>query len=99
MVNMRFEGTDGERVREAADQFARNMVARDLSIGKGPMILGPAPAPIERIKGRERWQMLLRGNDRALLHEFVRRAQAETTILGRSPQLRIVVDVDPYNML
>jgi primosomal protein N' (replication factor Y) len=99
MVNIRFEGTNGERVRETAEQFAKNIVARDLRNGRGPMILGPAPAPIERIKGRERWQLLLRGNDRALLHETVRRAQTETAILGRSSQLRIVVDVDPYNML
>ena len=63
------------------------------------MILGPAPAPIERLKGRVRWQMLLKGKDRRTLHTLVRKAQEELLTHGQSQGVRIVVDVDPYNML
>jgi primosomal protein N' (replication factor Y) len=99
IVNVRFEGKEGERVRGAAEQFVERLVAQAPREGKPPTILGPAPAPIERIKGRERWQVLLKGEDRLLLHDIVRKAQEESVSRGRSPHVRIIVDVDPYNML
>lgn len=99
IVNVRFEGTEGERVRETAEQFVERLMAHMPREGKLPMILGPAPAPIERIKGRERWQVLLKGEDRQLLHDLVRKAQEDATRRGRSAHVRIIVDVDPYNML
>src|SRR5262249_40834972 len=69
MVNVRFEGADGERVKIAAEHFVERLsAAKILQNGKGLAILGPAPAPIERINGRERWQVLIKGEDRPLLH-------------------------------
>lgn len=100
MVNVRFEGADGERVRTAAEHFvARLSAAKTSTNSKGPTILGPAPAPIERIKGRERWQVLIKGEDRPFLHDLVAKVQEQLPGRGGSSQLRIVVDVDPYNML
>lgn len=99
MVNVRFEGKDGGRVRESAEQFAQLVAAKAPRNSKGISILGPAPAPIERIKGRERWQVLLKGEDRLLLHSIVGQIQDEFLDRERSPHVRIVVDVDPYNML
>lgn len=99
LVNVRFEGAEEDRVREAAERFAERLNAQSSPSGQTLSILGPAPAPIERIKGRTRWQVLLKGADRFALHESVRKVQEELEVHGRSPQLRIVVDVDPYNML
>lgn len=99
IVNVRFEGTEGERVRGTAEQFVERLTAHLPREGKLPTILGPAPAPIERIKGRERWQILLKGEDRQLLHDLVRKAQEDSIRQGRSARVRIIVDVDPYNML
>ncbi len=99
MVNVRFEGKDGERVKTVAQHFVERLAARVGQQRNGPTILGPAPAPIERIKGRERWQVLIKGEDRSLLHDLVGKTQEELFTQGWSSQLRIVVDVDPYNML
>ena len=99
MVNVRFEGKDGERVRESAERFVQLISGRTPRNGKSITILGPAPAPIERIKGRERWQVLLKGEDRLFLHAVVGKLQEEFLDRERSLQVRIVVDVDPYNML
>lgn len=99
MVNVRFEGKDGARVRESAERFTRLLEAGSPRQGKSVAILGPAPAPIERIKGRERWQVLLKGEDRLLLHEVVGKMQEAVLSRERSPHVRVVVDVDPYNML
>jgi primosomal protein N' (replication factor Y) len=99
MVNVRFEGKDGGQVKETAARFAQLIAARAPRNGKSITILGPAPAPIERIKGRERWQVLLKGADRPLLHDLIGNVQEEFLERERSPYVRIVVDVDPYNML
>ncbi|MBI3248140.1 MAG: primosomal protein N' [Deltaproteobacteria bacterium] len=99
LVNVRFEGREEDRVRAAAERFAERFTAQSLSARQTLAILGPAPAPIERIKGRIRWQVLIKGVDRLALHESVRKMQEDLEVHGYSPQLRIVVDVDPYNML
>ena len=99
VVNIRFEGKEAEKVKTCAEQLARRLLADTQGAEGTPVILGPAPAPIERLKGRVRWQMLLKGKDRRTLHALVRRAQEEMLPHGQSQGVRIVVDVDPYNML
>jgi len=58
-------------------------------------IIGPTEAPIPRIKGRYRWQLLLKGRDAGSLHRLTR------TIMSLSHQLglTIQVDVDPVNFM
>jgi primosomal protein N' (replication factor Y) len=59
-------------------------------------ILGPAPAPLERIRDRWRWHVLLRSTDSNLLHHTVKSAGH---LLVRKKGARVLVDVDPLNML
>jgi primosomal protein N' (replication factor Y) len=99
MVNVRFEGKDGEHVQTVAQQFVEHLAARAAPQRNSPTILGPAPAPIERIKGRERWQVLVKGEDRSLLHDLVGKTQEAVAKQSGASRVRIVVDVDPYNML
>jgi len=60
-------------------------------------VLGPAPAPIERIRGRFRHRFLLKSKERSAL-----RAVA-LAVLGRIEEglgvARATVDIDPVNML
>jgi primosomal protein N' (replication factor Y) len=86
-----------DRGRESVGEMKR--VADDLS-RTAPMagkvdIIGPAESPIARIKGRNRWQLLLKGEDSRALHELTR------AILDRSwpGGLDIKVDVDPLNFM
>ncbi|MFQ6020244.1 MAG: primosomal protein N', partial [Dehalococcoidia bacterium] len=50
-------------------------------------ILGPAPAFIPRLRGRYRWQLLLRGDDPAAL------------LRSLSPPQGWSIDVDPVSLL
>ena len=59
-------------------------------------VLGPAPAPIVRLRGRYRWQLLLKGKQSGALLEFAGHARA---LLPRSRAGRLHIDVDPYSML
>ncbi len=59
-------------------------------------ILGPAPAPIAKLRSRYRWQLLLKGKPISALLEF---ANIARELLPRSRKARLHIDVDPYSML
>ena len=72
-----------ERAREITERIGRH---------PGVRVLGPAPAPFERLRGQWRFQILLRGPSGKRLRDLVRRAVPE-------PGADVVVDVDPYELL
>jgi primosomal protein N' (replication factor Y) len=78
--------------REAAERLAA--VARKLAEGSVE-ILGPAPAPLARLRNRFRYRFLVRSQERARLH-------AVLLGLARSAvdrRVRMAIDVDPVSML
>jgi len=58
-------------------------------------ILGPTRSPIEKIRGRYRWQILLKGREIGPLHDLAR----AVTGLEKKGSLRITADVDPFNYM
>ena len=102
-VNIRFEGADSEEVVAYAERFAESCQALIQTQDQAPevLVLGPAPAPIEKIKGRVRWQLLLKGEQARALHGLIRQVRhALIQEFGPTkPRLRTIVDVDPYSML
>jgi len=100
MVNVRCEGTDGEKVQACAESIAHYLLTHTQGEEDGQsVVLGPAPAPIERIRGRERWQVLIKGKDRRTLLALVKKAQTELLGQPQTQGVRVIVDVDPYSML
>jgi primosomal protein N' (replication factor Y) len=61
----------------------------------GLRILGPAPAPLGRLRGEYRTQVLIKGPNRRMMREAVLAALASRPDLER----RVVVDVDPVSVL
>lgn len=61
----------------------------------GFTILGPAPAPLMRLRGEHRVQFFLKGTHRASMRN------ALAAVLAGMPELRrrVTVDVDPLNVL
>jgi primosomal protein N' (replication factor Y) len=61
--------------------------------------LGPSMAPLARLRGKFRCQMLLKGKKWSSLHDFVeqllQKIEAEISI----PGVKLIVDVDPIYML
>jgi primosomal protein N' (replication factor Y) len=62
-------------------------------------VLGPVTAPLSRIKDRYRWHLLLKGRQVTYLHQvakdFRQRSFREIPAKG----VRLIIDVDPVNML
>jgi primosomal protein N' (replication factor Y) len=85
-------GTEEGEVREAAAQLARASQSCD-----GCEVLGPAPAPITRLRGRYRFQLLIKGSDRAAVWQTARSMATASEKLSAS--IRVRVDVNPVDML
>jgi primosomal protein N' (replication factor Y) len=75
-------------------------LARRLGEGKwaGVRVLGPAAAPLSRLKQEFRYQFLIKSESRATLHSVLQECQA----FGRTEQLpanAMMIDVDPYTLM
>jgi len=70
--------------------------------GGGPAleVLGPAPAPLARLRDRFRFQLLVKGRDGKAVHEAGRAlAHAAVALEREARHLRVSVDPNPVNML
>jgi len=85
-------GTVEKAVRDAAAQLAGAPRSCD-----GCEVLGPAPAPIARIRGRYRYQLLIKGSDHSAVWRTARRLAAAGERLPSA--IRVRVDVNPVDML
>jgi primosomal protein N' (replication factor Y) (superfamily II helicase) len=99
LVSLRLDGPKLEEVEKKAGTLASEL--RELQHCQSRFhehieILGPATAPIERLRNRYRWQLLLRSKQNAYLLEFAKQARE---LLPQSRGVRLHIDVDPYSML
>ena len=63
---------------------------------KGLEVLGPAPAPLARLRGRWRFRLLVKAERRLPLSDIVRDWLAGVSVPSA---VRVVVDVDPYSFI
>jgi primosomal protein N' (replication factor Y) (superfamily II helicase) len=62
-------------------------------LSRGVRLSGPAPAPLERLRGQWRFQLLARSADGRGLHRLMEE------VLPKNPGYDLVVDVDPQQLL
>jgi primosomal protein N' (replication factor Y) len=99
LVSLRLDGPKLEEVEKRAHTLATKL--RELQhcqprFREHIEVLGPAAAPIERLRNRYRWQLLLRSKQNTALLQFARQARE---LLPPSRSVRLHIDVDPYTML
>ena len=94
MVRVILRGTDAERTEQFSGQLAERMT-KSLE-GSATRILGPAPAPLAKLRGKYRFHILMTAADLEPLREAVRAAQRELDVPG---DIQWIADVDPLDML
>jgi len=96
LVQLRCEGES----LEATERVARALAAHVQRVAaKGVGLLGPTPAPIERLRRRYRWQLLLRSRDGAAARAAARDGRTALRRHAKAAGVRVLIDVDPYSML
>jgi primosomal protein N' (replication factor Y) len=93
LCNIVVRDRDVVRAAEGARVLASRL--REMADG-GYRVLGPAQAPLARLRGEHRFQMLLKGS-RGPMREAVRRALVER--YGEMRWTGVAVDVDPINIM
>ncbi len=96
LASLLVHGTDQSRVRSDAVGLRKEL---DLANNdRTCRILGPAPAPLTRLKGEHRMQLLVKSRSRRQLRQVVDRALA--TAANRGLNLRGVnLEIDPVSLM
>jgi primosomal protein N' (replication factor Y) len=93
LVNLVVKGRDAHRALTDAATLARHL--RDhASVGQFT-VLGPAPAPVAKLRGEYRAQIFLKGAHRGHMRAAVLAALAAEPELRR----RVAIDIDPVSIL
>jgi primosomal protein N' (replication factor Y) len=96
MVNIRVSSRDPHDTERGIRELAKTGEQLLKTLRGEVEILGPSPAPLYQIKGRYRWQLLLKGKKVAILQRLSRSLIQK----GRGlKEVRVEVDVDPLSML
>lgn len=89
-------GAREAEVRHFADDLANALRAELQPVGDAYRLLGPAPAPIAKLRGQFRYHLQLHGPEL----DPLRRAAAAVTAATKTPaEIEWMIDVDPLSML
>ncbi len=93
LVRVLCEDPDEERAFETAETIRRGIEKMGVSSVK---VLGPAPAPLGKLRGRYRVHLLLKAKERPPLHRVASRV---AWAKPRWSTTKVVVDVDPTSLM
>lgn len=100
LVNVVVSGTDEQATQEAAvaaaDWTSGLLAARRVT---NVAMVGPAPCPIDRIRGRWRWHFILRSPSPAMLGKVARYFYESYRLPNNKADLRLALDRDPVALL
>jgi len=104
LAMVRIEGADADAVSRiaaaAAHALARAADAYRRTASPDTIrVLGPAPAPIERIKQRYRWQVMVKSENLTALRTALSAMQASLARRARDSNVYLGIDIDPVRML
>ena len=96
------KGNSKKETEEAAQQLnqaIRGTLAKWPRRGKEIHVLGPAEAPISRLKGKYRWQILVKSKNVSLMRHLLTRAEQLKGKIFQSSGVSLILDMDPYHMI
>jgi primosomal protein N' (replication factor Y) (superfamily II helicase) len=101
MALVRIEGADAAGVAAMAERAAKALRSQAATAKKADAmrVLGPAPAPIERLRGRYRWQVVVRSTEASTMRAALVSMQAELGGRDARGGVFVGIDLDPVNML
>ncbi len=93
-----FRGPTEELTEATAANFVTRLEAARTTLGAEVRILGPAPPPFAKLRGKYRFHVLLQSPQAGPLGETIRRA-TDNFVIPEKDDIQYVVDIDPIDML
>ncbi len=99
LVNFRLSGKNEDTLQKQAKRFKALLESRIESAGLNAVVLGPAPCPLYRVRAQYRRQMVVKTNQTVKLIHALTEWETEERNFGIPTNIRLIVDVDPYDMM
>jgi primosomal protein N' (replication factor Y) len=96
LIIILFRGREKRYVQEIAETYATHLNKANTG---NVEILGPAQAPIAKIKDHVRWQLLVKGQSSKVMHSLVAIVDRALRSLAKEREVRVNIDVDPMGLL
>ena len=93
-----FRGPTEELTEATAANFVTRLEAARTTLGAEVRILGPAPPPFAKLRGKYRFHVLLQSPQAGPLGETIRRA-TDNFVIPEKDDIQYVVAIDPIDML
>lgn len=91
-------GPEEQLTESVALALVKRLEAARTTLGAEVRILGPAPPPISRLRGKYRFHILLQSVNATHLGETIRKGTEQFKVPDQS-DIQFVVDIDPVDML
>ena len=95
-LTVRVDARNSTHAERAIRVFEQEVLSQQDNL-PGLTVRGPAPAALERLKGRTRWAFLLTAKKRQILRHALSLMSIEDP--DRPKDIRVIIDVDPHDML
>lgn len=99
LLNVVISASSGADATRAAQQVGILLTSEIPRVDPGAEVLGPTPAPLARLRGRTRVQVLIKTRQRAACVAAAKRSLWTLMANGLPGDARVVLDVDPLAML
>jgi primosomal protein N' (replication factor Y) len=100
IANLLIKDKSLEKIKRIGEKVAAEIRALRATVPGGDevKVLGPAPAPLERIKGEYRYQILIKAKDKTILHRILEKSY-ENLFKARAGMKNVSLDVDPMTIM
>jgi primosomal protein N' (replication factor Y) len=100
LINFRLTGNSEKGIETMAEELGKaGRALLKKKYPKGIEILGPSAAPFTKMRGKFRWQMLLKGRSSQLLHQFAQELGSYMDAQTKGRGVHLDIDVDPVFIL
>ena len=102
LANVRFLGNSKSKTEKIATHIGmkiRNTIKKQSKRKNAGEVLGPVEAPMAKLKGKYRQQILIKSRTSRYLNQLLKEIETFSAQILNSSGVRMIIDVDPYQMM
>jgi len=102
IANVRFLGNSKAKTEKIATHIGmkiRKTIKKQSKRKSAVEVLGPVEAPMAKLKGKYRQQILIKSPTSRYLNQLLKEVETFSTQILSSSGVRMIIDVDPYQMM